>query len=792
MAVSAVGPVSRRALLLGTAPAALGVAGLGQRVRAGTPSWGRPSLQLESFPLEAVRLLPSPYFNAMQANLSYLHRLEPDRLLHNFRTQAGLPAKGAVYGGWESESIAGHTLGHYLSACSHMFAQTGDVECRRRVDYIIGELALCQAQYRDGYVGGLWRKKDGRIDPGKVVFEEVRMGQIDATPFSLNGAWSPLYTIHKLFAGLLDADRYCHAKGGLMVAQKLAGYFAGVFAPLSHLQVQQVLVCEYGGLNESFAELYARTGNGRWLHMAETIYDDKVLDPLAQRHDDLAYKHSNTNIPKLVGVARLYEVSGKPGYGIASRFFWQDVVERYSYVIGGNGDREYFQAPMTISTHITDQTCETCSSYNMLKLTRHLYARAPQAAYFDYFERTHLNHILAQQNPQTGMFAYMTPLMSGSHRHYSSPFDDFWCCVGTGMESHSKHGESIYWRDASNLYVNLYIPSTLAWLAQQTRLEMTTGYPFSDAVQIRFLESRAPEALTLWLRVPAWCTGPRVRINGKAQATDLKDGYIRLLRHWQDGDVVSLELPRRLRLEPTADDPDTLAMLLGPLVLSADLGPATKPWHGQAPAVVGADVLAQVREQADGSFRMAAINHPGTLQLSAFAFQHERRNAVYFRRYSAAGWQKEEEERAAEEQRQRALDARSSDMVVLGDAASEQAHGLSSHNSYPVVYRRRTGRDARAGGFLQFTLKTAPGPLSLELTYWGEERDRRFKILVDNQLVAEQSLSADHPGRFFTCDYPIAPQLTAGHATITVRIEPVARMRAGPVFGARLLRREQG
>ncbi|MDE2462652.1 MAG: glycoside hydrolase family 127 protein, partial [Alphaproteobacteria bacterium] len=461
MSRSAAGRVSRRGLLLGTAPAALSLASVGQLAFAQTRPGAPGSVKLESFPLEAVRLLPSPYYNAMQANLSYLHRIEPDRLLHNFRTQAGLPAKGAVYGGWESESIAGHTLGHYLSACAHMYAQCGDTQCQSRVDYIVGELARCQAQYHDGYVGGLWRKKDGRVDPGKVVFEEVRAGQIDATPFSLNGAWSPLYTIHKLFAGLLDADRYCHTKGALAVAQKLAGYFDGVFSPLSHQQVQEVLACEYGGLNESFAELYARTGNGRWLHMAETIYDDKVLDPLAHRHDDLAYKHSNTNIPKLVGLARLYEVSGSSKYGVASAFFWQDVVERYTYTIGGNGDREYFQAPMTISTHITDQTCETCSSYNMLKLTRHLYARAPHASFFDYFERTHLNHILAQQNPQSGMFAYMTPLMSGSHRHYSTPFNDFWCCVGTGMESHAKHGESIYWRHANNLYINLYIPSTL-------------------------------------------------------------------------------------------------------------------------------------------------------------------------------------------------------------------------------------------------------------------------------------------------------------------------------------------
>ncbi|MDE2463662.1 MAG: glycoside hydrolase family 127 protein, partial [Alphaproteobacteria bacterium] len=555
-----------------------------------------------------------------------------------------------------------------------------------------------------------------------------------------------------------------------------------------HQQVQEVLACEYGGINESFAELYARTGNGRWLHMAETIYDDKVLDPLAQRKDDLAYRHSNTNIPKLVGLARLYEVSGGAKYGVASAYFWKDVVERYTYVIGGNGDREYFQAPMTISTHITDQTCETCSSYNMLKLTRHLYARAPHASFFDYFERTHLNHILAQQNPQSGMFAYMTPLMSGSHRHYSTPFNDFWCCVGTGMESHAKHGESIYWRHANNLYINLYIPSTLEWMAQQTRIAMTTGYPFGEAVEIRFMECRAATALTLWLRVPGWCQGPRLEINGKLQSLQVEHGYIRLTRVWQADDVIVLTLPRSLRLEPTPDDPDTLAMLLGPLVLSADLGPSTQPWHGAAPAFVGEDVLARVTAQGDGTFRADVATQTEALVLSPFTFQHERRNAVYFRRFSQAGWHKEREERAAERLRQAALDARSSDIVDLGNAASEHAHELSSHRSYAVVYRGRTGRDARAGGFMQFMLKTAEGPLVLELTYWGEERDRHFRILVDGHQIAVQRLTGAHPGKFFTCDYPVDPHLTAGRASVTVRIEPFAKRRAGPVFGARLLR----
>ena len=778
---------SRRTLLQGAAPAALMLGNAPRLAHAAATTARPPQMQMESFPIEAVRLLPSPYHDAMQADIAYLHRLEADRLLHNFREQAGLKPKGAVYGGWESESIAGHTLGHYLSACAHMYAQSGDAECKRRVEYIVGELTLCQAQSPDGYVGGFWRKKDGKKDSGKAVFEEVRRGEIHATAFALNGSWSPLYTWHKLFAGLLDADRYCRAPGAMAVAQKLGGYIEGVFATLDHDQVQAVLACEYGGLNESFAELYARTGKRRWLILAEKIYDNAVLDPLARRTDDLAYRHSNTNIPKLIGLARLYELSGRAEYGAASDYFWQDVVSRYTYAIGGNGDREYFQAPMTISTHITEETCESCSSYNMLKLTRHLYAREPSAAYFDYFERTHLNHILAQQNPHTGMFTYMMPLMSGTHRHFSTPFDDFWCCVGTGMENHAKHGESIYWRQGDTIFVNLYIPSTLDWAAQGTRLEMTTAYPFADNIQLKFTARGTAQPTTVALRVPSWCETPSVTINGERQDAKRDAGYLHLRRAWKAGDTIALTLPRRLRLEPTPDDPDTLAVMYGPLVMAGDLGSATENWDGAAPVFIGDDVLTRIAPQADGAFRTQGIGHPQDMTLTPFAFQYERNSAVYFQRFTPAGWKVEQAREAAALEAQKALDARSTDIVKLGDEKSEKAHGLHSDKSYAVVYRRHHGRDARAGGYMEFTMKTAPGPLTLQLTYWGEERNRHFRILANGQEIGEQKLTGDHPGTFFTCDYTVPEALTRGASQITVRIEPFAKVTAGPVFGARLL-----
>ena len=263
--------MDRRRLLQGSASAALLLA-----ARPGTASIQQPA---KPVPLTAVRLLPSPYFTALGVNLEYLHRLEPDRLLHNFRSQAGLNPKGAVYAGWESDTIGGHTLGHYLSALSLMHAQTGDAECRRRVVYIVDELALCQSQSADGFVAGFTRRKGDTIEPGRLVFEEVHRGDIRARSFDLNGCWVPLYSWHKLMAGLLDAQQYCDSRSAVHITEKLAGFIGGVFDALDDEQIQKMLGCEHGGLNESFAELYGRTGNRRWLSCPREFITAKSWSP---------------------------------------------------------------------------------------------------------------------------------------------------------------------------------------------------------------------------------------------------------------------------------------------------------------------------------------------------------------------------------------------------------------------------------------------------------------------------------------------------------------------------------
>ncbi|KAF1723048.1 glycoside hydrolase family 127 protein [Pseudoxanthomonas wuyuanensis] len=776
--------LSRRRFIAWSAlAAAAGFARFPLEAAASAPHRVRP------FALRDVRLKPSLFLDSLQTNRRYLYSLEPDRLLHNFRRHSGLEPKGQVYGGWEADTIAGHTLGHYLSALSLMHAQTGDPECRRRADYIVAELALCQDHSGDGYVAGFTRKNEaGEIENGRVLFDEIVGGDIRPASFYLNGSWAPLYTWHKLFAGLLDAHAHCGNAQALQVAEKLGGYVDGVFAKLDDDQVQQVLSCEFGGLNESFAELHARSGDARWLKLAERLRHREVMDPLVAQQDKLARLHANTQIPKLIGMARQSELTGDPEPAAAARFFWHTVVAHHTYAIGGHSDREYFQTPDSISEFITEQTCEHCNSYNMLKLTRHLYQWTPQASYFDFYERALLNHVMAQQHPETGMFAYMMPLMSGQARSFSKPFDDFWCCVGSGMESHAQFGDSIYWQGQDTLFVNLYIPSKLDWAERGMVVELDSTLPLGGTAALRVVETSARVPTRIALRIPAWAAGWMLKLNGRAVKAELADGYASIERRWRAGDTLNLELPLDLRLEATADDPHTVAILRGPLVMAADLGASTQPYDAPDPVLVAdGDVLLGFQPQGEpGHYLAPTVTRPGPLSFAPFYAQHDRRSAVYFKLLDPAGWQEASAAKQAEAKATAQLDAQALDSIQLGDESSEKAHGLRSESSYDLSYRRRKGRDARTGGYIEFDLRSAPGPLSLRLRYWGGDYRRRFRILANGRQIAFETLDGNRGNAFVDVDYPIPATALRGK-TLRIRIEPEKGYSAGPVFGCWLL-----
>jgi hypothetical protein len=429
----------------------------------------------------------------------------------------------------------------------------------------------------------------------------------------------------------------------------------------------------------------------------------------------------------------------------------------------------------------------------MLKLTRHLYSWSPEGAYFDYYERAHLNHILAHQNPETGMFTYMMPLMSGTAREFSSPDNDFWCCVLSGIESHSKHGDSIYWESDDTLFVNLYIPSKLNWASQKAAFELNTKYPYEGHIAFKVSQLSGAKTFTVALRIPGWASSSKILVNGKpAMATSAK-GYALIRRKWRAGDVVTLDLPLDLRFEHAAGDEKVVALMRGPMVMAADLGAADDKWEGDAPALVGADLLAAITpvsvEQA--VYKTNGIGRPGDMTFKPFYAQYTRRNAVYFSKYNDAEWADAQVTYRAEQARLKDEAARSVDVMHLGEMQPERDHNLQSDISYPVVYRGRNGRDARTLGFFSFEMKTQRdgkdvGPLILQATYWGSENNRVFDILVDGVAIAHERLSGRQPGAWIDVDYPIPVELTKGKARVTIKFDPKEGKTAGPVFGVKL------
>ncbi len=761
---------TRRELLAGASALVLaGSARAAAPVLSDALSESNRAGKVAAVPARYVRLKPSRFADAFAANRRYLLSLDPERLLHNFYMSAALSAPKPAYTGWEAQGIAGHSLGHWLSACALVVANTGDPDVAATLDHALAEMARIQAAHGDGYLGGTTVDRDGKAIDGKIVFEEVRRGDIRTGGFDLNGGWVPLYTWHKVHAGLLDAHLLAANPRALPIMLALAGYLAGVFEPLTDAQMQQVLRAEHGGLNESYAETYALTGDTRWLRMAEKIRHKAVLDPLTAEHDRLEGLHANTQIPKVIGLARLYELTGDPGKATAARFFHGRVTHHHSYVIGGNSEREHFGAPDALSKRVTEATCEACNSYNMLKLTRHLYAWQPDAHWFDYYERVQLNHILAHQRPDTGQFVYFMPLSAGARRSYSTAEESFWCCVGSGMESHAKHADSIYWSDADTLYVNLYIPSALDWPDRVLAFDLDTAMPMEGVATLTV--RRAPRSSqAIALRIPEWSVGATLTLNGQPLQPTLRNGYAVIDRTWTSGDRLRLTMPMRLRAEPTPDDPGMIAFTHGPLVLAADLGPASQPFDGLGPALVADGAASAALRPQAGEHRFTARSSLGdTLEFKPFFAQYDRRTAVYLPTFTTAGWAAAKDGYVRAQAERQSLARRTVDIAYLGEMQPERDHGFSATKSETVQLHGRSARKLRAGQTMSLTLRRRPGPAVLQVVYWGGDVDNReIAIRVDGTPLAVDARKGPGEDSFVVVDYPIAGTGEQGKGTTKI------------------------
>src|SRR5690348_14684329 len=522
-------------------------------------------LRVEPFPMKQVRLLPgSLYFNAQEWNRGYIARLAADRLLYTFRANAGLPIGSAKpLGGWEqpengqrSSELRGHFCGHYLSASAQL-AANGDKEAKTKADYMVAELAKCQQRLGGAYLSAFPATWFDRLERGERV-------------------WAPFYTIHKIMAGMLDMYRLTGNRQALDVLERMSAWVDTWTASKPDGTMQQILAIEFGGIAETLYNLAAITNDDRWARVGDRFQKRAFLSPLAFRRDELRGLHANTHIPQVIAAARRYEISGDMRFHDVVQYFYNEVVQARSYVTAGTSNAELWLAPprrLAAEWKLSTNTAECCCAYNMLKLTRHLYSWNPQASYFDYYERSLLNHRLGTIRPEQGYTQYYLSLTPGVWKTFNTEDQTFWCCTGSGVEEYSKLNDSIYWRDKDGIYVNLFIPSELNWTERGLQLRQETRYPRSQHINLKI--SAAPsEKMVLRLRIPGWLqSAPTVRINGRALDSSAAPGsYLTLNRVWKKGDRVEMDLPMQLHVESMPDDPHIQAFLYGPLVLAGDLG----------------------------------------------------------------------------------------------------------------------------------------------------------------------------------------------------------------------------
>jgi len=526
-------------------------------------------IQAYPFSLKDVRLLEGPFKQAMERDLEYMLSLEPDRLLHSFRQTAGLPTSSKPYGGWEdpagsapSGELRGHSIGHYLSACAFMSASTGNDRIKANADYVVAELAKCQkALGPSGYLSAY----------PEEFFDRV---------FSVRRVWAPFYTLHKIMAGLVDMYEQTGNAQALETVEKMAHWVKSRTGRSDEGHMEIVLNhTEQGGMNEVLTNIFSLAGNPEYLETARRFDEKHYTVPLSEHRDVLKGEHVNSFIPNIIGAAREYEMTGDPALYEIATYFWNQVTGARSYVTGGTSNGEGWQAdPYVISTELGKDSHESCCTYNMLKLTRHLFSWEPKAEYADYYERALFNGILPTQEPATAMMMYYVPMMPGMFKTFMTPFDSFWCCTGTGMENHAKYGDSIYFHDRDSVFVNLFIASELKWPEKGFGLRQETRFPEEGKTTL-VVTAAGPGETALRIRIPAWAEkGGSVTLNGKK--LDVFSGpssYFTLKRAWKKGDRIEVVLPMKLRLERTPDNVNIAAVLYGPIVLAGELGPVNMP-----------------------------------------------------------------------------------------------------------------------------------------------------------------------------------------------------------------------
>ncbi|AOZ92650.1 glycoside hydrolase family 127 protein [Paenibacillus crassostreae] len=735
---------------------------------------------LNNIGLSHVQLTGAYHVNAFEKEMAYLLSYDPDRLLVGFREVAGLPAKATIYPGWEDTEIRGHTLGHFLTACAQAYMQNRNADLLAKLEYIIDELSLSQLD--NGYLSAF----------PETLFDNVEKRK---------PAWVPWYTMHKIIAGLIIVVEGTGNQTAYDIVAKLGDWVADRTSKWSKELRKTVLAVEYGGMNDCLYDLFKLTKSSRHLEAAHQFDEINLFEAIRSGQDILKGKHANTTIPKFLGALNRYLTLGESEifYREAAEKFWDMVVYHHSYITGGNSESEHFGDSDLLDGKRSDITCETCNSYNMLKLTRELFKLTQDIKYADFYENTYMNAILSSQHPDTGMTMYFQPMATGYFKVYSSPFEHFWCCTGTGMESFTKLNDSIYFQLDQQLYVNQYVSSQLDWSEQNIKITQNTDFPYTDKAQLMIeTVDHSDKHFTMCLRIPEWASGEiSFTINGEHIQPKVRDGYAHIERVWMNGDSLQLRIPMVASYYPLADAPNVVGFKYGPVVLSAALGtedmiesktgvivsvPTKRMLVKDFVTPVGMNVQEWfndfdqhfVRLNDDLAFVLRNTDEEKRLVFTPHFKQHNERYGIYWNFVEADSDALRDHQKKSHQQL--LLKENTIDSVQVGNDQYELEHYIQGEHTYAGSFEGLNGRRAEANGWFSYEMKVLPGQRNgLLVTFSYLDADRSFGIWVNGHLLATETvLHHERKREFYDKVIEIPVSLIAeDQESIVVRFAPV-------------------
>ncbi len=783
---------------------------------ASLSGFAQDKLYADEFPLGDVTLLDGVLKHAADLNAHHLLRYDVDRLLAPFRKEAGLPEIAPYFPNWAG--LDGHVGGHYLSALAFYAAQ-GNKECERLMLYMIAELKKCAEAaeknypvWGKGYLGGV---------PGS---DRVWTAFKNGNPGPFNGLWVPFYNIHKIQAGLRDAWTYCDNEDAKQLYIGCCDWMIDIAAKYTDADLEKVLGMEHGGINEILADAYFLTGEKKYMDAAKRYSHKWLLNPMKQ-HDakHLDNKHANTQVPKVVGFARIGELDNDNDYKEAARFFWEEVVNHRSLSLGGNSRREHFPSVEACIDWTQDvDGLESCNTNNMLKLTEDLHRMDPNnALYADFFERATFNHILSTQHPEHGGYVYFTSARPRHYRNYSVPNEAMWCCVGTGMENHGKYGQFIYTKTDNNktLSVNLFVASELNWKENGVTLRQETAFPYGENSKITVTQGKGKFALKL--RYPSWVRQGEfeVTINGKKVASDnWKPGtYVEIGQNWKKGDVIDIHFPMHASIEHMPNVPQYISILYGPIVLGMKTGTedmahlladdsrfgqmasGRKLPVDQAPFLIANSLedIANDLQPINGKplhFNLKTqMGNKIEGELQPFFEIHDSRYMLYWLGLNNTDYQAYLDKLAAEEKERMALEARTTDKVQPGEQQPESDHFMEADaSSTKGVTNNVPFRDARNGASFSYLMQTqGETNLSVRIRYWGQDEWRtcEYDLYVDDVLVTSVNNSKKWRSSQWKYEtYPIPASALQGKKQVRVKFVSKPGKQVGEIYEVRLVK----